>query len=495
VRPRLVIVALILVIVVAGCGNAASTSSTAASTSPPTVGADPGPGAAFAPKGSLLYVRTSGTGPAWDALTKMRDRVKGFNNFDPADSVQMLMRLMTAEDFAEGSASLRHALSGEGSEVLVSDRRVKSADADYPAADMLAYSGVADHTAMAGYLDAHYTRDGSDGTYALYRGRKDYTGFSALSDDVWLWATSSQLLHQAIATAAGDQPSLLDDQSFTSSMAAVDASGAALVAYTRGDLASELSHSWDPTVKVDPVGTGLTNGLGLADTALAVGADANGVWMRAAPHVLADGYHPGPVFTPSLVDQVPASEIVYLGIKDSGSQVGGISGLVSKMLAGDSDEPNGNSIDSLVQGLFGLSPSDVASVDDGEEAWFYGTNPGAAFTPSDPEKAEAVLATAAHSRPGATSGRDGDVVWIHTGSRVSSEPMPGPTPAELVKNAGPFQSVSLVLAVDVGILGELQDTPSSQAKPLDSVAGVVLSAAPGSDGRYQLRLYMQIAGS
>ena len=481
----------------AGCGNAATTATSGSTASTPTGGADPGPGAAFTPKGSLLYVRTAGSGPAWDALTTMRDRVKGFNNFDPSDSVEMLIRLMTGADFAPTSAALRHALGAEGSEALVSDRRLPSGDPDYPLADVIAYNAVADHAAMEHYLNTEYTRDGSDGAYAIYQGKKSYTGFSALSDDVWLWASSAQLLHESIATAAGDHPSLLNDESFTSSMASVDATDAALVAYTRGDLSSEISHLWDPTVDVSPLGTGLTNGLGLADTALVVGANANGVWMRATPHVLPNGYHPGPVFTPSLLDHGPENQIVYLGIKDSGSQVGRISGILNGVLSDDSNPPTTDTVNHLVLGLFGLTPTDVAAVDDGEEAWFYGSNPGAAFKPSDPDKAEQVLAAVAKSRAptGATSGRDGDVVWIHSRSFSGSQPIPGPTPAELVKNAGPLDNVSFVLAADLGFLGDLQDTPSTQPKPLDSVAGVVLSAAPGTDGRYQLQLYMQIAGS
>jgi len=71
--PATVVVVAGLVLA-AGCGHGAASPS--ADSAPPQTPRDPGPGAAFAPAGSLLYVRTPGAGAAWQAMARVRAHVR-----------------------------------------------------------------------------------------------------------------------------------------------------------------------------------------------------------------------------------------------------------------------------------------------------------------------------------------------------------------------------------------------------------------------------------
>jgi hypothetical protein len=491
----------VVVLLAVGCGQSASTAGSAGSTGAPTattggVGtvSGAGPEAAFAPAGSLLYMRTAGTGPQWDALSPMRARVKGLNAVNPSNGPGNFLRLLTASDFADGSSVMLHALSGESAEVLISNRGVKG-EAGPGQADSMFYSGVADHAALEKWIESHSTRVGSDGGYTLYTGNTRYTGDSALSQSVWLWGDSLGVLRESIATAAGTRPSLLDDPRFMSAFAALNQRGAALVAYTRGDLATELGRLWaGPSVAPQGVFTSLTDGLGLADTALAIGANAHGVWMRAAPHVLARGYHPGPSFTPSLFGQVPPNSVIYVGVDNGGAQLSQFDRVLAPILgSGDTSDPD--PVSSEIGTAFHVTPEDLGAIGTGEQAWFAGQTSGAAFRPGDPSRAAAALAAeAARNAPlGVTSGRSGDIVWIHD-HPASGSPVPGPSPAELVSWAGLPHSVSWVLAVNLSFLSRLSadDSSATPPNPEDSVSGAVVSTTPAADGRYGLDVFLDI---
>jgi hypothetical protein len=483
----LAVVALLAV----ACGQSASTAGSArAIATAAGAGADMGPEVAFAPKGSLLYVRTAGAGPAWNALSRVRARVAGLKDVGPTDAIGNFLRLATAADFAAGSTAMLNSLTGESAEVLISNRAVAGEDGS-PAADSFFYSRVAHHAALETWIKSHSSYLGADGGYTLYAGKSRYSGYSALSQTVWLEGGSLSALRESIATAAGTHPSLLDDPSFRSAAAALDDHGAALVAYSRGDLATELGQIWlGQAVTQNALFPGLTAGLGLADTALAVGANRHGVWMRAAPRVLARGYRPGATFTPSLVHQVPAGSIVYAGVENGGSQLAQFDRVLDPLLG------DGDSVAKAIADVFHVTSSDLAAIGAGEQAWVIGPETGVAFRPTDPARAASVLAAEAarNTAVGVTSGRHGDIVWIHNHPTMPARPLTGASPATLVARAGLPHRVSWVLAVNLTFLDDLlgDQSSSTPATPLASVSGVVVSSSPAAAGRYGLDLFLDI---
>lgn len=499
---RLLAAGLALLALTAACGGTSGSASPAGSAASTTAteagrGADPGPGARFAPKGSLLYLRTPGAGPAWDALARVRARMPGLRSFDPADSVGNVMRLLSAADFAEGPAVMFRSLAGESAEMLISRRTVRGEDGS-DAADSLFYSQVSDHSGLERWIESHSSRMGSDGDFVLYRGKGKWPGYSALSQTTWLWANSPGTLRRSIATARGKRPSLLADGQFTAALAGLDASGAAAVGYTRGDLAGELRGPWIPDDQPGGSLASVTDRLGLADTAFAVGGNDHGIWMRAAPNMLARGYHPGPAFTPSLVGHAPPHPAVYVGIEDGATQLPGFDRLLAPMLGGNAVDRR--VVERYLGLLYDVTPSDLAAVGRGEQAWFLGQTNGAAFRPADPSRAAAVIAAVAARNPahGFQSGRDGDIVWLHGPEPPGRTRVPGPSLTELVAHAGISHPVSWVAAVNIVGLGlagvRSEDDPNRSPLPQDSVVGAVLSAAPGSGGRYELGIYIEIKG-
>jgi len=485
--PATVVVVAGLVLA-AGCGHGAASPS-ADSAPPPTPG-DPGPGAAFAPAGSLLYVRTPGAGAAWQAVARVRAHVRGLNGFDPENSLGGFVRLMVGADFAGGPKQVVSSLTGESSEVVVSRRAVRGEDGS-PTTDAFFYSQVSDRDGLARWFAPHYTRTGSDGDFTLYRGRGRWVGYSALSDTAWLWASSETTLREAIATAAGKHPSITSDGQFASAFSGLDAGGAALVGYTRGDLASGVRALY---LRGDgPSGTQtLTDALGLADTAFAIGANSHGAWLRAAPHLPANGYRPGPVFSPSLLDEAPARSWMYLGVADGGAQLGAFDRLVAPLLGGDTRDLHG--IDHFLHDLYGFSASDLAAIGPGEQAWFVGPTDGAAFRPGDADRAAGTLAAVArrYAAEGFQTGRDGDVVWLHGHARSEGGREPVPSIAALVDHAGLEGPVSWIGAVNVRGLfsGFSEDGDGSTSTPQQAVVGAVLTVAPGAAGRYRLQAYL-----
>ncbi|HEX5251918.1 MAG TPA: hypothetical protein VFW14_19810 [Gaiellales bacterium] len=475
-------------VLAAGCGHGAASRS-GGSAAPATPG-DPGPGAAFAPAGSLLYVRTPGAGAAWQAMTRVRAHVRGLNGFDPEDSMGNLVRLMVGADFAEGPKQMFRSLTGESSEVVVSRRAVRGEDGS-PTTDAFFYSQVSDRDGLARWLAPHYTRTGSDGAFSLYRGRGHWVGYSALSDTAWLWAGSETTLREAIATAAGKDPSIASDGRFTSAFSGLDARGAALVGYTRGDLAGGLRKLWMRDGQ--PSGTQtLTDALGLADTAFAIGANSRGVWLRAAPHLPANGYRPGPLFSPSLFDEAPAGSWMYLGVADGGAQLGAFDRLVAPLMGATTPDLHG--VDRLLHDFYGLAPSDLAAIGAGEQAWFVGPTDGAAFRPNDADRAARTLAAVAgrYAGQGFQSGRNGDVVWLHGHPGSGRGRAPVPSMAALVDHAGLEGPVSWIGAVNVRGLfsGWSEDGANPSSTPQQAVVGAVLTVAPGAAGRYRLQAYL-----
>ena len=451
---------------------------------------DPGPGASFAPAGSLLYVRTPGAGAAWQAMARVRAHVGGRKSFNPDDSMGNFVRLMVGADFAEGPKQMFRSLTGESSEVVVSRRAVRGEDGS-PTTDAFFYSQVSDRDGLARWLAPHYARVGSDGDFTLYRGRGRWVGYSALSNTAWLWASSQTTLREAIATAAGTRPSIVSDARFTSAFSALDARGAALVGYTRGDLAGGLRALWIRDGQ--PSGTRtLTDALGLAHTAFAVGANSHGVWLRAAPHLPGNGYRPGPVFSPSLLDEAPARSWIYLGVADGGAQLSAFDRLVAPLMGGDAPDLHG--VDDFMHDLYGLAPSDLAAIGTGEQAWFVGPTDGAVFRPGDTDRAARTLAAVAgrYAGQGFQSGRDGDVVWLHGHRGSDSGRAPVPSMAELVDHAGLRGPVSWIGAVNVRGLfsGWSEDGANRTATPEQAIDGAVLTVAPGAAGRYRLQAYL-----
>lgn len=484
-----------LLLVAVACGSAGASRPAASApgrTAPPAAGApaDPGPGAAFAPRGSLLYVRTPGAGAAWRAMARVRAHVPGLRTFDPADGLQDFVRLMLGADFAEGSRQMFRSLTGESSEVVVSEHALRDQHGSVTA-DAFIYSQISDREGLARWLAPHYARMASDGDFALYRGRGNWAGYSALSQTVWLWASSAATLREAIATGAGKHPSILTDSRFTSALRSVDAGGAAMVGYTRGDLAGELRALWEHDDEPAPTAT-LTHALGLADTAFAIGANDHGVWIRATPHLPANGVRPGPVFKPSLLAKAPPGAWAYLGVADGGAQLAGFDRLFATSIGGAQSSPD--FVDRSMRDLYGITPSDLATVGGGEEAWFVGPTSRAVFRPADADRAAGTLMAAVHRHPalGFRSGRDGDVVWLdgHRGS--NDRPAPDPSVGALVGHAGIHGPVSWIAAANVRGLfsGWSEDDSRQPAKPQQAVAGAVLAVAPGAAGRYRLQAYL-----
>ncbi len=472
-------------------GVAPATTATPSTTSSPAhAPADAGPGAAFAPAGSLLYVRTPGAGAAWRTMSRLRGHVAGVHQLAPEDSIANFVRLMVGADFAEGPPEMLRALTGEQSEVVVSRRAVRDEDGS-PTADAFFYSQVSDRDGLARWLAPHYAPAGSDGGFELYRGRGSWVGYSALSKTAWLFATSLTTLRQAIATAAGEQPSVLADRRFTSAFSGVDAGGAALVGYTRGDLAHELRNLW--LRDGQPSGTQpLTDALGLSDTAFAIGANGHGAWMRAAPHLPANGYRPGPVFTPSLLAAAPARAGFYVGVADGAAQLSRFDRLLVPLLGGD--QPDHHWVEGLLEHLYELNPADLRAIGRGEQAWFVGPTNGVAVRTADPDRTARILGAVArrNARLGFRSGRDGDVVWLHGHSGAGDGPPPMPSMAGLVAHAGIDGPVSWIAAASIRGLfsGWSEDDSSQPATPQESIAGAVLAIAPGTAGRYRLEVYL-----
>jgi len=481
-----------------GCGSGGAPGASAApqasapenAPASPSGTADPGPGAAFAPAGSLLYVRTPGAGAAWQALARLRAHIPGLRSFDPEDGAQSFARLMLGADFAEGSQQMFRSLTGESSEVVVSEHPVRDQHGSVTA-DAFIYSQVSDRAGLARWLAPHYAPMGSDGGFVLYRGRGNWAGYSALSKTVWLWASSVTTLRDAIATAAGERPSILADPRFTSALRSVDARGAAIVGYTRGDLSGELRAVWIHDDRPSPTRM-LTAWLGLADTAFAIGPTGHGVWIRATPHLPVNGLRPGPAFSPSLFERAPRDAWGYLGVADGGVQLAGFDRLFAKSLAGEHPDPT--FVDGYLHALFGLTPADLSAIGNGEQAWFAGPTNRVVFRPRDADRAAGALTAVAHRYPrlGLESGRDGDVVWLDGHRGAYDRGAPNPSVATLVARAGIQGPVSWIAAVNVRGLfsGFSQDDPNQPEKPQQAVAGVVVSFAPGRAGRYRFQGYL-----
>ena len=81
---------------------------------------------------------------------------------------------------------------------------------------------------------------------------------------------------------------------------------------------------------------------------------------------------------------------------------------------------------------------------------------------------------------------------------TSGSASPAGSAASIVAHAGISHPVSWVAAVNIVGLGlagvRSEDDPNRSPLPQDSVVGAVLSAAPGSGGRYELGIYIEIKG-
>jgi hypothetical protein len=499
------VVVFALVMVTAGCGggsgvhagNASSSSSADTSRQPGRPVAGFGVGASFAPRSSLLYVSRTGDASAWAALSHVRSRIPFGGSWSVSSAGNLFAELLSGRTFDIATSPVASALTGYGSETLASFHGVKGLPVGL-LPDVVIYSGVNDQHAVEQWLATTSQRIGKDGTFDLYHAKQPHIGYDAVSAHAWIFAYSLASLRRAIAVGTGHEPSLATDPSALDALSAVDSRGAALVGYSRGDLLRELTATHE---NLADSGDGtdtlkLTPALGLTDTAFAIGAHPTGFWINSAPRLTATSYRPGPQFTPTLQSGIPKNELLYVGVKNGASQWPQLDRALTSYATGTFGTSNAaptHLIESLISTYFRFSPTDIAHLGTGEQAWYFGDTIGTSIDPTNLAQTLATAEAMTHRAlpySGASATHTGSVVSITNTALAHNARIPGPRPTILIQRAHLDQPISLIAAVDLAPLTSLL---AGDDQPDHAIDGIVISTTPGTGLRYRFDAYIDVA--
>ena len=123
-RTRTLLPAVLVAAALAGCGGAsrsgpAATAPTAPASTTTASSAEPGAGAAYAPRDALLYLTADRSTEAWKRLAPLRARVSSSFTGNAPDPLQILAFMLTGRLLAAPPGWPDEAFAGEGAVIVV----------------------------------------------------------------------------------------------------------------------------------------------------------------------------------------------------------------------------------------------------------------------------------------------------------------------------------------------------------------------------------------
>jgi hypothetical protein len=494
---RLGLAAALASLTLVGCGGSSKSqpAQTVTSVKATGGGAQAGPAAAYAPPDAVLYLRADRRTPEWKRMAPLRERVS--LQFNGADGpFHLLAATLTGRLLESPVPELEAALAGESATVLYA-RSPAASSTDSPTR-LLSYDEVVDRAAVARWLATNSRRSGDDADFALY-GARDGNSASAISDHVWLTATTMADLRAAIDRAQGGQASLAGDTAFRAALARDHDADAALVGYSRGELLDTVSEGMFGERNT---ATGLTGALGLANAAFSVGVTGKGFWIHAHPATTPGGYRADNVFAPTLLQRVPKGTYAYLGFSDAGAQLDQLARMYDGFVGSIGSSQTSDTMPAWAKWRLGITPEQAQVFMRGEQAWWWGPQSGVAFRPADPAAAltvaQQIAGHATHLDYGIeqmTPSRDDAIVTLlgKANEGASNEPITAdPAFSDLLEQAGVPTKVSLLFYLDHRLVQgfDKPTTPSGSSSP-DVLGSLVIWTAP-VEGGHDLGAYFNL---
>ncbi len=357
----------------------------------------------------------------------------------------------------------------------------------YGSPDLLFYDPVNDRTAVVRWIDhqQHVTPGRPEGAYVVYLdAAKGDNGAWAISNHVALWASTEHEVREAVQRAEHGAPSLATDTGFRSAMARVDATGAAIVGFSRDNLMTEISQASFITNSDFKRGDRLSQLFGLQNLGFTVGATAGGAVLRGFPG--AGVYTPASPYHPALPKVMAADTQAFADTSDAAA-------LLPAVRAVGQAFGNPHIADDLLRRESGQAATRLGPLLHGEQAiWIGPSTIGVGIRADDPDAAESTLRDIAASRQHLSSRHEavhrvGSIIWMETDTNPSGGGERSQF-SQLAARAGLPSQVSLLAYLDTNLFAGFSDT----AQPTPNATRALLWTLPRPAG-WEFDLYIEAA--
>ena len=420
-----------------------------------------GLGASFAAPDTVYYLSSPETGGSWDRIDAARERMWPHSTpLAQGTGTEMRVILGGLIAFPPGTTST-HGFGRAGSMWLASEHPIRD---NVP--DLMFYSAVEDRAAAERWAThtGHWRHAAADGDFHVWVLSGNQSAM-AISPTDCVWGTSEREVRAAADRATGHEPSLASDPAFRNAVGRVDATGAAILGFSRFNLAGESNlsgygdHTWHEFSDV-------SREFGFGSMAFTVSGRPGGAVIRGFP---IDGvYRPVQPYRPQLLSVPTGDPPVVVDTEDVYRLFPAAEAVIQSLAAADGQATRRDATTELRRAL-GLTEAQLQSIDHGEQiAWLGDGGSGFGVLAPDPDAAEATLRATGHRggiilSPDSVH-REGSVVWADRSEPDRVQTSGAPALRQVIAASGMPAHVSLMAYVDTSVTAGFSDSPDPHAR-------------------------------